>query len=1325
MENQSDQGDSSEWRVKLYELENTGNWIDLGVGHVAVQLVTELGGPALCIASEAEKGKYILVSKIQSEDLYEKQAETIILWKEYCQTRNIDYALSFQESAGCQDIWKTIIDVQGEYLQQREYGNIPSFGRTYRTGSIPGDIQQHSATHYPTVTDDSALTEDDLHIGDLPHATGPSVYRILPVDFSQPLQLLSQLHLRLESLHPSQRDYVFAQLLDEEGEYLRQLLSLFQQLESAVNPSNDVLSSSNIHSDHPNGNDLQSTAEAGSTRQSKIEQLRLLADVLRQIVLLNDPTLIEYLLSDEVFRDVAGVFEYDRALRCQGNYRQFLFHQARLVEVVPLQSDVRSTAKFLFRLKYLKEVMLHPAIDEPGITAVNSMIVFTSCEIALKLLEDDDFCESVLNRIAPTESRFLSTFNNNNNNSSSSNNNNNGSSSSSSSNNNVVGTDLKSHQMTIAEKEECEIAAATAAVASTTAEASAVALCGNTPTEPDPTPTIPCLNNSEPMDASPIRTDAFGSAIALLREVFFLATFLSLERRQDIFAAFLQRHSISFLAAMQRFFAGHLQLAYTEAISTKEDVEIEMRAARQCSEVLLVLANSDAPLLRQYLLLSDQQHQQKLKMEKESSNESLLALLVKAVTHGRDTVAIEQSTEVLRLCLDFERDSILQTSAAVAVESGFGFGSKLGAKNQLQQRSEREKFLQTFYERHMALLLSPFNEPSSAGAGAGNGRFMRVSRQCVLELLCLCVAQHSYRTKYFLLRGNFLSKIVSQSLLGAESSSSSASISPAAFGGSTASHIDVIGADCVAGIPGNGGAKKGSTDFGGANGVGGSTEGVRSSSNARAKAMGPDRHLQIYARRLLRQVLRLKDEFYLRHVARAELIPQILRSFQQRGEQRRDSLVTGALAETLLLLCLDPLPTILIPLWTRYGDTLLKDTLLGDSTTPALQELYDTLRNGAMQCLGMTDGNTPANATTIATAGSTVAVGSMEGVSSISSASATANVASGSKEVHKMLPGRARNENLRLREQSDEDEYFFGEDEDDDGADDQAQAKNHSDVLNKEEEEMLRGGMRASADFDLRVGGMKRSVEDLYSSDSDSDSDAACSPNRANHFLHGSNSNSSSSESSDSSSNARRLGGTFKLQRPSSPPHYSHVPSLSPNSLTHHLRNLHHSHHSVNSNNSGTNTSAYAQSDSTSTSTEQHNSNHNNTDSPSLDALQWLRHSYSSDSNRHTVDVPSPERDTVGIQGAGFGKFEADEDDEEDHFLAQLARKKNLPSATATSPSTGVSLAEVHTLLPVIPLQSVAAAETVTNTSVSSPNGKLSFSLLRRPSVGSVQSKFQ
>lgn len=61
------------WRVKLYELEHTGTWVDHGIGHATVEMVNDLNGPALCVASESEQGKYLMRSKIQSEDLYERQ----------------------------------------------------------------------------------------------------------------------------------------------------------------------------------------------------------------------------------------------------------------------------------------------------------------------------------------------------------------------------------------------------------------------------------------------------------------------------------------------------------------------------------------------------------------------------------------------------------------------------------------------------------------------------------------------------------------------------------------------------------------------------------------------------------------------------------------------------------------------------------------------------------------------------------------------------------------------------------------------------------------------------------------------------------------------------------------------------------------------------------------------------------------------------------------------------------------------------------------------------------------------------------------------------
>jgi len=88
-----------------------------------------------------------------------------------------------------------------------------------------------------------------------------------------------------------------------------------------------------------------------------------------------------------VFESVAGVFEYDRTLKERGGYRAFLFGTLALKEVTPLPPDLRSTAKLLFRLRYLKDILLHPSVDEPGVLALNSMIVFAAVEIATKVTQ--------------------------------------------------------------------------------------------------------------------------------------------------------------------------------------------------------------------------------------------------------------------------------------------------------------------------------------------------------------------------------------------------------------------------------------------------------------------------------------------------------------------------------------------------------------------------------------------------------------------------------------------------------------------------------------------------------------------------------------------------------------------------------------------------------------------------------------------------------------------------------------------------------------------------------------------------------------------------
>jgi hypothetical protein len=127
-----------------------------------------------------------------------------------------------------------------------------------------------------------------------------------------------------------------------------------------------------------------------------------MADIFRYILLLNDPSIIEYLLSqDEVFRCVSGIFEYDKSLRGRGQYRQFLFQTSQMKEVIELSEEVRLASKFLFRLKYVRDIMLHPTIDDPGITAINSMITFTSGEICSKVMNDEKYMKDLFEVINP------------------------------------------------------------------------------------------------------------------------------------------------------------------------------------------------------------------------------------------------------------------------------------------------------------------------------------------------------------------------------------------------------------------------------------------------------------------------------------------------------------------------------------------------------------------------------------------------------------------------------------------------------------------------------------------------------------------------------------------------------------------------------------------------------------------------------------------------------------------------------------------------------------------------------------------------------------
>mmetsp|Transcript_17675 Transcript_17675/g.24563 ORF Transcript_17675/g.24563 Transcript_17675/m.24563 type:complete len:103 (-) Transcript_17675:14-322(-) len=90
-------------RVKVYQLDSDNQWEDKGTGHVYCVLSEKYSTPYLLVKSEKEAGKLILETKVFMEDIYILQADTLIVWND--PETDTDLALSFQEAAGCQDLW--------------------------------------------------------------------------------------------------------------------------------------------------------------------------------------------------------------------------------------------------------------------------------------------------------------------------------------------------------------------------------------------------------------------------------------------------------------------------------------------------------------------------------------------------------------------------------------------------------------------------------------------------------------------------------------------------------------------------------------------------------------------------------------------------------------------------------------------------------------------------------------------------------------------------------------------------------------------------------------------------------------------------------------------------------------------------------------------------------------------------------------------------------------------------------------------------------------------------------------------------------------------
>ncbi|KAL4715998.1 hypothetical protein ACJJTC_013298 [Scirpophaga incertulas] len=183
---------STRRRVKLYALNADRQWDDRGTGHVISANSDRLKGTALFVRAESD-GSVLLESKIHTDTAYQKQQDTLIVWSE---GDNFDLALSFQEKAGCDEVWEKICQVQGK---------DPSV-------EITQDIVEED--------------EDESRVFD-----EPEVIELPPCEMGRLEDISELVNNCLGS--PAQKDKLAAAL--ENQHYIRKLLNLFHMCEDIEN----------------------------------------------------------------------------------------------------------------------------------------------------------------------------------------------------------------------------------------------------------------------------------------------------------------------------------------------------------------------------------------------------------------------------------------------------------------------------------------------------------------------------------------------------------------------------------------------------------------------------------------------------------------------------------------------------------------------------------------------------------------------------------------------------------------------------------------------------------------------------------------------------------------------------------------------------------------------------------------------------------------------------------------------------------------------------------------------------------------------------------
>lgn len=136
-----------------------------------------------------------------------------------------------------------------------------------------------------------------------------------------------------------------------------------------------------------------------------LNSLHKLCNIMKTFILLNDNSIMELVVREDLVLGAMGALEYDPDFPShKANHRQWLSKKGRYKEVVRIQDEeIRKKIHTVYRLQYLKDVVLARILDDPTFSVLNSLIFFSQVDIVQHIQSNPPFLKELFSIFSPHE----------------------------------------------------------------------------------------------------------------------------------------------------------------------------------------------------------------------------------------------------------------------------------------------------------------------------------------------------------------------------------------------------------------------------------------------------------------------------------------------------------------------------------------------------------------------------------------------------------------------------------------------------------------------------------------------------------------------------------------------------------------------------------------------------------------------------------------------------------------------------------------------------------------------------------------------------------